>query len=151
MLFAINQITYSQALGRTCLPTDPNYCSAPCAVVCNIINDTDCPLDFMWGYQGPCGDPLVPAGSVGAFSSVGSPSPLPWHGPCMSFCDGPCECPTLFRVIDPTTLNPVAPWGGAIFTCCWSSTYNGIFFCNGISVNATVTVANGCITFHYHY
>lgn len=148
ILLSINQI--SNAQGQGCLPGS----CPPCPVICNIINDTDCDLDFAWGYLGTCGDPVVPAGKIFKNSSFGTPNPLPWIGPCMSFCDGPCQCPDMFRVFDPNTNALVDPWGGAIFNCCWSGTYNNIFDCwnSGFQpVNVTVNVINGCITFHFHY
>jgi len=154
MLLAFNQI--SNAQGQTCLPTDPDYCTSPCGIVCDIINETDCDLNFVWGYQGgPCSDPKVSGGIVTAGPTSSYVPPLPWHGPCMRFCDQPCECPTMFRVIDQTVSPPVPadPWGGAIFSCCWSGTYHNIFQfpdCDGKLVDVDVTVVNGCITFRFY-
>ncbi|MBX2984554.1 MAG: hypothetical protein LC109_11985 [Bacteroidia bacterium] len=145
----ISQINYGQ--GQTC--PFPEFCNPPCAAICNIINDTDCELNFIWGYQGsPCADQEYPAGTVGPNNAYFTP-PLPWQAPCMKFCDDPCECPTMFRVIDPNTMQPADPWGGAIFTCCWSGTYYDIFHTGSCTtpVHVTVTVINGCVTFHFHY
>ncbi|MCO6495530.1 MAG: hypothetical protein J5I91_07630 [Bacteroidetes bacterium] len=145
--------------GQTCSPTDPDFCNPPCSNTCvDIINNTDCELNFIWGFQGgACSDIDVPAGYVTPTPTTSVPA-LPWIAPCMRFCDQHCECPTMFRVLNnnPTSSNfnnPVDPWGGAIFNCCWNGTYSNIFNdCTQQNVHVDVSVtSNDCITFRFYY
>ena len=151
---AFNQI--SNAQGQTCLPTDPDYCNPPCAVVCEIDNQIGMRLDFSWGYQGgPCSDDNIYNGYVQANSNVGVPNLLPWVGPCMRFCDQSCECPTLFRLLDPNTKQPIEPWDDQIFS--WPNqtiTYTtSIIYCDSLGCNPVkvdVTMDNGCVKFRFY-
>lgn len=153
-LLAFNQVIKAQ--GQTCGPLD-NYCTPPCsAIVCEIENQTSCNLHFSWGYQGTgCSNDNVYIGYVIAQTNIGQPNPLPWIGPCMKFCDGPCQCPTLFRLLDPSTMQPIEPWDDQLFNwpnqtisyttalqCCGP---NG---CNAVKVD--VTMDNGCVKFRFY-
>ncbi|MCK9482044.1 MAG: hypothetical protein M0R38_09840 [Bacteroidia bacterium] len=133
MLIAFNQL--SNAQGQTCLPTDIDYCTSTCGMVCEIDNQTDCDLHFAWGYQGSgYPNPNEYIGFVLKNSNVGIPNPLPWIGPCMRFCDGTCQCPTLFRLLDPSTMQPIEPWVGNIFN--WANqttTFTTVLQCCGLS------------------
>ena len=146
MLLALNQL--SNAQGQTCLPTDSDYCNQPCAVVCDIENETDLTLYFAWGYQGgPCSQDIVngSGGIVGPLDPVTQTNaytpPLPWVGPCMRFCDQPCECPTLFRLLDPVGGGAIEPWDGVGF---YMLNQNMIFTYN-TGLTGTLTLPSGLI------
>ncbi len=76
----------------------PGSCP-PCMQIDEALNSTSCLFEFVWSYDGyPC------SGMVGAFNLLpfnGSGVVKNKIGPCVQFCDDPCECPTALLLKDP--------------------------------------------------
>lgn len=115
-LFGVNLFSLAQGgVIVYCDTDDPDYCNPGCTGgIDGITNNTGCDLEFVWTYSGASCRVNVGAGI--AYAGVNNTNPgLVWNAPCVRFCDNPCECPTGFWLIDPSTAAPnqrlVNPWG----------------------------------------
>jgi hypothetical protein len=106
-MFSVN-VSFGQV---TCPPHECN----PCDWYIRICNETQCELNFVYGYDDIC-DGVI---GLGPFLPVTSP-PYPcypsssgWYQPlCRKFCeDGSCICPNTFQLILPGGAGTVDPWG----------------------------------------
>ncbi len=96
-----------------------------------VINHTSCPFALIWDYtKYPCSH-SYPAGGV-ASGTFSSPGVTTFTAPCLSFCDGPCECPSAILIADPSNLTGTTnPWG--VFSS-WpggSKNYSSFLTCSG--------------------
>lgn len=112
-----------------------------CYQIENIINLTDCELEFAWGYMYSLSCQIEPAVTVDPQSSVCSTSGCGIQSQCLQrtccFEEYDCECPSYFVVFDPITGHDEDPWG--------KDPWNGNITNGNPEIYYNVIKCNGCI------